>query len=126
MISASLITVSLILGYVIAVGLSMVFVFGVVRMMPSLVHQDHRLRGIYLLLQDCMWFVCAALAGYASSWIAAESSSPWVGASLLGAVLVWAMWRNTEEVMQRGLIHMLLASACACAGVAVGFSLHLL
>ena len=125
MISASLIAVSLILGYVIAVGLSLVFVFGLVWMWPSLVRRDHRLRGGYLLVQDGIWFVCAAIAGYASSWIAAESSSPWVGAALLSVVLVWAMWRNIEEVMQRGLIHMLLASACACAGVAAGFSLHL-
>jgi hypothetical protein len=94
-------------------------------MWPSLVRQDHHLTGIYLLLQDAMWFVCAAAAGYASSWIAVESSSPWVGAALLGVVLVWALWRNTEEVMQRGLIHMLLASGCAFAGVVAGFWLHL-
>ena len=125
MISATLIIVSLILGYVIAVGLSMAFVFGVVRMWPSLVRQDHRLTGFYLLLQDVVWFVTAAVAGYAASWIAAESSAPWVGAALLGVVLVGVMWRNIEEIMQRGLIHMLLASGCAFAGVAVGFWLHL-
>jgi hypothetical protein len=83
------------------------------------------MRGGYLLLQDGMWFVCATIAGYASSWIAAESSSPWVGAALLGALLVGALWRNTEEVMQRGLIHTLLSSVCAVAGVATGFGLHL-
>jgi hypothetical protein len=125
MISITLIAVSLILGYVIAVGLSMVFVFGFVRILPSLVRQDHRLSGIYLLLQDGIWFVSAAAAGYAASWIAVESSAPWAGAALLGVVLVGAMWRNTEEVMQRGLIHMLLASGCAFAGVAAGFWLHL-
>jgi NADH:ubiquinone oxidoreductase subunit 6 (subunit J) len=125
MISATLIVVSLILGYVIAVGLSMMFVFGVVRIWPSLVRQNHRLTGIYLLLQDVVWFVIAAVAGYAASWVAAESSTPWVGAALLGVVLVVAMWRNIEEVMQRGLIHMLLASGCVLAGVAAGFWLHL-
>jgi hypothetical protein len=125
MISITLIAVSLILGYVIAVGLSMVFVFGVVRMLPSLVRQDHRLSGIYLLLHDGIWFVSAAVAGYAASWVAVESSAPWGGATLLGVVLVVAMWRNTEEVMQRGLIHMLLASGCAVAGVATGFWFHL-
>jgi hypothetical protein len=125
MISVILIAVSLILGYIVAVGVSIVFVFGVVRMLSSLVRQNQRLTGIYLLLQDGIWFVSAAVAGYAASWIAAESLAPWVGAALLGVVLIGAMWRNTEEVMQRGLIHMLLASGCAVVGVAVGFWLHL-
>jgi uncharacterized membrane protein SirB2 len=125
MISVILIAVSLMLGYVIAVGLSMVFVFSVVRMLPSLARRDDRLTQIYLLLHDGMWLLSAVAAGYAASWVAAESSSPWMGAALLGLVLVGSMWRNTEEVMQRGLIHMLLTSGCVFTGIAAGFWFHL-
>jgi len=124
MLTVSLIVVSVILGYLLAVALSMVTIFVVARQWPGFAVRDHRMRNLYLLLQDALWLPSGAAGGYAASWLVADSF-PWLAATVLAATVIAAMWLNTEEVMQRGLVHMLLANACFATGVGVGFALHL-
>jgi hypothetical protein len=124
MLTVSLIVVSVILGYLLAVASSMVTTFVVARQWPGFAVRDHRMRNLYLLLQDALWLPSGAAAGYAASWLVA-GSMPWLAATILAVTVIAAMWRNTEEVMQRGLVHMLLASACVAFGVGIGFALHL-
>jgi hypothetical protein len=123
MLSASLITVSLILGYVVVIALIMVSTFAIVKLRPQLAVENHRLSRRYKLLQDALWFLYSALGGYIAIVAAAEASIS-LTAALLATILVIAFWRNPEEAQQRGLPHMLLTSACIVAGIASAYLLR--
>ena len=122
MLSASLITVALILGYTVAVALMMLSVFGIAGTRPRLAVDNYRVRIRYKLLQDLLWIVYAGLGAYLSVWVAADAH-PSLTAALLAAILIGVLWKNPEEARQTGLLHMLLSSACILAGIAVGYAL---
>jgi len=125
MLSAALIIVSLILGYVVVAALTMVSTFTVIRLQPRFVVESHRLRTRYKLLQDFLWVISSGIGGYLAL-LAAHEASLLATATLLSALLLFALWTNGEETRQLGLLHMLLKSACVIAGIAVAYIIRVL
>jgi hypothetical protein len=124
MLSAALITVSLIVAYAIVVALTALSTFAIVSLKPGLAVEDLRLRTGYNLLQDLFWLSFSALGGYVVTAGTTEAS-PRLAAALLVVLLLAVIWTNKAEARQRGMIHMLLASACIMAGVAGGYTLRM-
>lgn len=124
MITGTFIVVALILGYVVAVGLSMMAAFGITKTAPAFVVKDHLLKPGYRFLQELIWFVCATAGGYVSAWVTG-SSHPWLVGAGLAVCLIAILWTNTWEVAQRGLGHQMAMSLVTIAGVIAGFALHL-
>ncbi|MBS1821973.1 MAG: hypothetical protein JST61_08370 [Acidobacteria bacterium] len=120
MLSAARIVVSLVLGYAETVALAMVSTFALVHLRRDIVLDGRRLSMRYKLLQGVLWMVNSAIAGYLAL-LAAGNASHALTAALLAAALVVALWRNTEEARQTGLLYMLAASASIVAGVAVAY-----
>jgi hypothetical protein len=125
MLSAALIIVSLILGYVIVAGLAMVSAFAITRHIPGFVVENHRLRTRYKLLQDALWAVSSCIGGYLAL-LAAQEASLALTATLLAVVLLFVLWKNGEETRQIGLLHMLLLSACIVTGIGVAYVIRIL
>jgi len=123
MLSAALITVSLIIGYVVVIALTMVSIFTIAKLHPHFVVKNHRLRARYKLLQDIFWFGFALIGGYVAIMAAAEASTSLTSA-LLVVILLIALWKNSEETKQRGLPHMLLASASIVAGIGAAYAIR--
>ncbi len=123
MLSLIVITAALAAGYLIAVGLSLITTFGIGSAFPGLVMENYHVRGRYKLLQDGIWLICTAVAGYVTSLIA-DGKSPLLVGGLLTGILVAVVWINNWEVRQRGMAHQILMSVAAVAGVTIGFLLH--
>jgi hypothetical protein len=121
MLSAALITVSLILGYLVVIAFTMASVFTIATLHPHFPVENHRLRKRYKLLQSILWFVFAFIGGYMAIRAAAEAS-PLLASGLLAVILVFALWSNPTESKQRGLLHMLLASASIVAGISAAYA----
>ncbi|MBS1800900.1 MAG: hypothetical protein JSS95_13880 [Acidobacteria bacterium] len=124
MLTAALIVVSLVLGYVVTVALSMVSTFAIVHFRRGLVVQDRRLRTRYKLLQDLLWIVYSAVGGYLALLAANHAPLP-LTAMLLAAILILVLWKNSQETRQVGLLYMLLTSACIIAGIAAAYMLRI-
>ena len=116
MITGTLIALALLLGYLVAVGLSMAVTFGITRAAPDFVASEHMLRTGYRLLQAVAWTACVIVGSYLSAVVASITMRPWFVGGLLAALLVLVLWSNTWEVRQRGLGHQLLMSAATAAG----------
>jgi hypothetical protein len=125
MLSTALIIVSLILGYVVVAALTMVSTFAIASLNSSFVVDGHRLRTRYKLLQDALWTLSSGIGGYLAL-LAAREASLALTAILLAAVLLFVLWKNSEETRQIGLLHMLLMSACIVAGIAVAYIIRVL
>jgi hypothetical protein len=125
MITGTLIALALILGYLVAVGLSMAVTFGVTKAAPEFVASDHMLKTGYRLFQAVDWTACVIVGSYLSALVASITIRPWFVGGLLAALLVLVLWINTWEVRQRGLGHQLLMSAATVAGVGAGYYLAL-
>ena len=123
MLSAALITVSLILGYLVVIAFTMVSVFTIATLHPHFPVENYRLRTRYKLLQSMLWFVFAFIGGYLAILAAAEASTL-LTSGLLAVILVIALWRNPSEAKQRGLLHMLLASASIVAGISAAYAIR--
>ena len=125
MLSATLIAVALILGYLVAVGLSMMVFFGVARTAPQFVVKGHLVRTRYKLLEELVWLVCVTAGSYLSALVAELTMRPMLVGGLLALILILVLWANRWETRQRGLGHQLLMSAVSAAGVAAGYYLAL-
>lgn len=124
MITGTFVVVALIVGYVVAVGLSMMATFGITRVAPAFVMQDHLLKPRYRLFQELVWLVCVTAGGYLAAWVAELTMHPLLVGILLAGVLVTILWANTWEMAQRGLGHQIVMSLVSIAGVCAGFVLH--
>jgi hypothetical protein len=124
MITASLIAVALIVGYLVTVGLSMVAAFGIGKAAPGFVVKDYQLRIGYKLLNEGLWLVFVIAGSYLSAAVA-ESTHPWVVGATLAGILVFVPWTNPWETRQRGLAHQVLLSLLSIAGVTAGYVLRL-
>jgi uncharacterized membrane protein YfcA len=125
MLSAALIVVSLILGYVVTVTLSMVSTFAIVHFRRGIVVEDRRLTTRYKLLQNLLWIVHSAIGGYLALLVA-NHAPLLLTAVLLAAILILMLWKNTHETRQVGLLYMLLTSACVVAGIATAYLIRAL
>jgi hypothetical protein len=115
---------ALVLGYLVAVGLSMAATFGIAAAAPDFVTKSHRLRRRYKFTQNLMWLVCAAAGGYVAAMVA-QSAHPWFAGMLLAAAMIAVLWSNSWEMRQRGLAHQAMMSIMSVAGVAAGCMLRL-
>lgn len=125
MIAGTLIAVALILGYLVAVGLSMMVAFGITKAAPNFVVKDFRLKTAYKLVQELVWLLGVTAGAYLSALVAGTIMRPWLVGTLLASVLVIVPWTNTWEARQRGLGHQFLMSLLAVAGVVAGYYLAL-
>lgn len=124
MLSAAIITVSLIAGYTLVAALTMLATFAIAKLSPTLAVKDHRLNESYNLLQDLLWLIFSAAGGYVAVAGSTEASPPFTAAALAVIFLV-VIWSNQSEARQRGLIHMLITSACIVAGIAGAYALRM-
>lgn len=116
-------TIALIIGYAIVIGLMMCSAFAIASMNPRLVADNHRLRTSYKLLQDLLWFPSATLGSYLTAWVSANAH-PFLAAILLAGILIRVLWNNSDEGRQNGLVHVLLSSVSILGGVALGYLLR--
>lgn len=123
MIAGTLIAIALVLGYAVAVGLSMAATFGITKAVPSFVVNDHLLKTGYKLFQVLVWLLCVIGGAYVSAAVAASATRPWFTGILLATALVLIPWTNTWDVRQRGIAHQIVMSVISVAGVVVGFVL---
>ncbi len=122
MLSAALITVSLILGYLVVIAFTMVSDFTIATLDPHFAVANHRLRTRYKLLQSILWFVFAFIGGYMAIRAAAEASGL-LASGLLAVILAFVLWSNPPESKQRGLFHMLLACAANIVGISAAYAI---
>jgi hypothetical protein len=123
-ITASFIALALLLGYVVAIGLSMAATFGMAAVSSSFVSKNNRITTQYKYVQAAVWLLCATAAGYVASLVNGLSYRWIVGPGLV-AILVGVLWLNAWEMRQRGLGHQLVMTVLSVAGVAIGFAIHL-
>jgi uncharacterized membrane protein YfcA len=124
MVTLSYITLSLVVGYTVAVGLAMMATFTMTAARREFVAKNNRIRRRYKYVQEIAWLVCATAGGYAAALINGPPHAWLVGASL-AAVMVLVLWTNVWEMRQRGLGHQISMSLMSAAGVAIGFVIHL-
>ena len=125
MIAGMLIAVSLALGYLVAVGLSIVTTFGIAKSAPEFVLKDYRLRGGFKLVQELAWAAGVTVGAYLSAVVAAPGMHPLFTGILLAGILVVVPWTNPWETLQKGLGHQFLMSMLSVAGVVAGYYLAL-
>jgi hypothetical protein len=123
MIAGTLIAFAIALGYLVAVGLSMMATFGITKSAPGFVAKDLRLRTRYKLVQQMLWLVCVTVGASLSAVVSEPVLHPWLVGTLLAVILVAVPWTNTWETRQRGLGQQLLMSLVSVAGVAAGYYL---
>jgi len=124
MITLTLLASALLLGYVVAVGLTFALTMGITPVAPAMVTRESYLTGTYKLLQDLLWLLCSAAGAYAAGLLAG-GVMPWVLQASLAAILIAMMWRNDAEIRQRGLGHTILSTVLVLTGVLVGYRLAL-
>jgi hypothetical protein len=115
---------ALLAGYLVAVVLSLVATLGIGSAIPGFVVENYRVRNGYKLLQDGIWLVCSAAAGYVTALVA-DGEPPLLVGGLLAVGLVSVLWANSWESRQRGMAHQILISVASVAGVTIGFLLKL-
>jgi hypothetical protein len=125
MIPGLLIPVSLILGYLVPIGLSMAVAFGLTKSAPGFVLKDSRLTGRYKWFQELFWFASVTLGAYLSALVSGQTNYPIFTATLLGGILVMVPNTNTWETWQRGFGHQILLTFFSIAGVVLGYYLVL-
>lgn len=125
MINGTFILFAVLLGYAVAVGLSMLATFSITKAAPAFVVKDHLLKPSYRFVQDLAWLVCVSIGAYAAAWIADLTLHPSLVAITLIATLLIILWTNTWEMAQRGLGHQVAMSLTTVIGVGIGFAIHL-
>jgi hypothetical protein len=125
MVTGTFIVVALMVGYIVAVGLSMAASFGIAKAAPGFVVKDHVLKPSYRIAQEIIWLLCVTVGAYLSAWMTEISLRPMLVAVLLAISLVGILWINTWEMSQRGMGHQIVMSLVSIAGVCAGFTLRL-
>lgn len=125
MITGTFTVIALVIGYVVAVGLSMAATFGIAKSVPGLVAADHVLKPGYRITQEFIWLLCVTVGAYFAAWMTQFSMRPMAVAALLATALVAILWINTWEAAQRGMAHQIIMSLISVAGVCAGFALCL-
>ena len=115
MLTGILTALAVILGYFVAVAISLIATFGITSAMPGFVAEEFRVTGQYKLLHEFIWLVCSGVAGFVACYIT-KSLDPLVTAILLSATLIGILWMNTWEMRQRGMAHQILISLASVAG----------
>jgi hypothetical protein len=123
MIAGTLVAIAIILGYAVAVSLSMAVTFGITKMVPAFVVNDHLLKASYKLFQDFVWLLCVVAGALVAAAVAASTAHLWLVELLLAAGLVCVPWTNAWDVRQRGILHQIVMSAITVVGVAAAFAL---
>ena len=123
MIAGTLVAIAIILGYAVAVSLSMAVTFGITKMAPAFVVNDHLLKASYKLFQDFVWLLCVVAGALVAAAVAASTAHLWLVELLLAAGLVCVPWTNAWDVRQRGILHQIVMSAITVVGVAATFAL---
>ncbi|MDE1177864.1 MAG: hypothetical protein PW789_14895 [Edaphobacter sp.] len=124
MLSAALILVSFLMGYIVVVSLIAFSNFVIPTYLRTFAVRNNQLSTGYKLLQDLLWLVCSLIGGYIVVAGSIEAR-PRITAILLAVALLIVMWRNMSEVRQRGLFHMMLSSLGIIIGVAGAYLLQL-
>jgi hypothetical protein len=125
MITGAFLLLSIVLGYLVTVGLSMAATFAMTSASPDLVARDYRITPRYKFLQDGVWLVCTTAGAYMTALVLGRDHSPWMGGLALMLVLIGVLWRNAWEMRQRGVGHQILISVVTVVGVSAGFFLRL-
>ncbi len=124
MITATILVVSLLLGYLATLGCALAGTFLIASMSPRFAIENHYLRGSYKLTQELVLLLAATAGGYASAAVGG-SMHPLLTELCLAAILVSIHWINSWELRQRGLPHQILLTVCLVAGVFAGYALRL-
>ena len=116
----SIIGLSVLAGYVVAVFCALVMTMGIASAAPRFVLADHRITNSYKLLHELLWLVCVAIGAYVTAKVGmgVQVSKQELA---LSAVLIFMLWRNTWEARQRGTAHQILMSLLTLVGVWLGF-----
>jgi len=123
MIADTLAAIAIILGYAVAVSLSMAVTFGITKAVPAFVVKDHLLKPGYKLLQNLVWLLCVTAGAFVAANLAASTAHVLPVGGLLAIALIGVSWTNAWDVRQRGILHQIVMSAVTVAGVAAGFAL---
>ena len=121
MISYTIITIAILLGYTTTVAASLLATMGVAAGAPAFVARDYRVRSPYKFLHEALWFMCALLGGVVAS-LAGMGVAEWKAKVGLTAFLLLMLWRNSWEARQRGTAHQILISLLTVAGVICGYA----
>ena len=124
MITATILVVSLLVGYLATLGCALAGTFLVASLSPRFVIENHYLRSGYKLTQEFVVLLAATAGGYASAAVGG-SIHPLLTEVCLAAILVSINWINSWELRQRGLAHQILLTICLIAGVFAGYALRL-
>jgi hypothetical protein len=117
------ISVALVLGYSLAVGILLVATFGLTGAVPpGFVAKQHRITPKFKRVQALVWLICVT-AGAFVTCVVAQGAHPWVVPALLAAAFIGVLWNNTWEARQRGIAHQVLMSVVSVAGVVAGYAL---
>jgi len=123
MIADTLAAIAIILGYAVAVSLSMAVTFGITKAVPAFVVKDHLLKPGYKLLQNLVWLLCVTAGAFVAANLAASTAHVLPVGGLLAIALIGVSWTNAWDVRQRGILHQIVMGALTVAGVAGGFAL---
>ena len=120
MISLVILAAALVVGYLVTIASSLVVTMAIGSAAPRFISVNARIRKEYKLAQDVLWMLCAAAGSYVTSRIAGDTA-PWLGGTVLSAVLISLLWWNAWEARQRGMAHQILISVLSVCGVAAGY-----
>ena len=115
MVELIVIGLAVLAGYIVAVGLILLSTMAIASAAPRFVVANHRVRGSYKLLHECMWFLSAMTGAFVTARIGSEVQPIRLELVLSGALLV-ILWRNTWEARQRGIAHQILITILTVAG----------
>lgn len=124
MITGTIITIALVAGYAVTVGLYLLLTLGIASASPAFVAENFRLRNRYKLVNDLVWLLCTMTGSFATALVGG-AILPWTLGTLLAAVLIAMLWKNSWEARQRGLPHQLLMTVLTVVGVAAGYALRM-
>lgn len=123
MIADTVAAIAIILGYAVAVSLSMAVTFGITKMVPAFVVKDHFLKPGYKLVQNLVWLLCVTAGALVAANLGASTAHVFPVSVLLAIALIGIPWTNAWDVRQRGILHQIVMGAITVVGVVAGFAL---
>ena len=122
MVELIVVGLAVLAGYIVAVSLILLSTMAIASAAPRFVIANHRVRGSYKLLHECMWFLSTMSGAVVTARIGAEVQ-PIRLVLVLSGTLLSILWWNTWEARQRGIAHQVLITILTVAGVVAGVSL---